>query len=262
MSLARLADRVHGRIQRSAARHLSKRAFRISAHEPLISFTFDDFPRSALHTGGSILTRYGARGTYFASFGLMGTTAPTGPIFVPEDLELLVQQRHELGCHTYAHNDSWSTRPGEFERSVMQNREALGRMLAGASFKTLAYPISPPRPATKRAMARYFACCRGGGRRINSGTVDLAHLSAFFMEQFRDTPGALERVIDQNLDTRGWLIFATHDVCDTPTPYGCTPEFFESVVRHAIHSGARVLPVIEALESLGGSSTEQVGRAD
>jgi hypothetical protein len=258
MSLARLADRVHGRIQRSAARYLSTRAFRIHAREPLISFSFDDFPRSALHVGGSILKRHGARGTYFASFGLMGTTAPTGPIFVQEDLELLVEQGHELGCHTYAHSDSWSTRSGEFERSVIQNRQALGQMLAGASFRTLAYPISPPRPATKRAMARYFACCRGGGQRINSGTVDLGNLSAYFMEQSRDAPGALERVIDQNLDTCGWLIFATHDVCDAPTPYGCTPEFFESVVRHAVTSGARVLPVIEALDSLRGSSTERL----
>ena len=49
---------------------------------------------------------------------------------------------------------------------------------------------------------------------------------------------------------KGWLILATHDVCDNPSPYGCTAQFFETVVQHAVQSGARVLPVVSALEAL------------
>ena len=48
---------------------------------PLISFSFDDFPRSALFTGGALLEQYGVAGTYYASLGLMGKTSPTGEIF-------------------------------------------------------------------------------------------------------------------------------------------------------------------------------------
>ena len=53
---------------------------------PVISFTFDDFPRSALLNAGAILRERGLAGTYYASFGLMGTKAPTGEMFEREDL--------------------------------------------------------------------------------------------------------------------------------------------------------------------------------
>ena len=48
----------------------------------------------------------------------------------------------------------------------------------------------------------------------------------------------------------GWLIFATHDVDRHHTRFGCTPDFFEYVVQCAVNSGARILPMIEALELL------------
>jgi hypothetical protein len=63
-------------------------------------------------------------------------------------------------------------------------------------------------------------------------------------------------MIDLNRQSRGWLIFATHDVDPRPTPYGCTPEFFSEVVEYAVRSGARVLPVIEAFEVLMRRSSE------
>src|SRR5437773_2236461 len=47
-----------------------------------------------------------------------------------------------------------------------------------------------------------------------------------------------------------WLIFATHDICENPSPFGCTAEFFENIVKCAIDSGARTLPVFQALEAL------------
>lgn len=255
MNFAHLTARVRGRYQRSAARYLFRRPFGINTQVPLISFTFDDFPRSALLAGGTILQRFGVRGTYYVSFGLMGTTAPTGPIFLAKDLGVLLDQGHELGCHTFAHCHSWETKATAFKRSVAENGHVLDQMFPGASFRTFAYPISPPRPQTKRTMARYFACCRGGGQTFNAGTADLGYLSAYFIEQSRDAPHMLKKVIDQNREARGWLIFATHDVCEAPTPFGCTPDFFESIVRYAADSGARILPVVEAWEALRVSSS-------
>jgi peptidoglycan/xylan/chitin deacetylase (PgdA/CDA1 family) len=230
---------------------LFKRPFVIRSEAPIVSFTFDDFPRSSFLTGGAILESHGARGTYYASFGLMGKQAPTGSIFVAEDLKLLVARRHELGCHTYGHCHSWETKPSEFEDSIIENRRALNDVLPGAAFRTLSYPIMCPRPLTKRLAGRHFICCRGsGGQKFNAGPTDLNHLWTFFLEKSRDNPARVKDLIDQNCRVRGWLIFATHDVCDVPTPYGCTPEFFERVVRHAVGSGARVLPVGEAWDEI------------
>jgi peptidoglycan/xylan/chitin deacetylase (PgdA/CDA1 family) len=217
---------------------------------PFISFTFDDFPRSALHTGGAILRRSGLAGTYYASLGLMGKEAPTGTMFLREDLDRLLEQGHELGCHTFGHCDAWETNPAAFEHSIIENSHSLAQLVPGAAFRTLSYPISVPRPFTKRRVAKHFACCRCGGQTFNSGTADLNYLSAYFLEKTRDNPAAVKSMIEKNRAVGGWLILATHDVSNNPTPYGCTPEFFQDVVQFALNSGARILPVIQAWEAL------------
>jgi len=246
----RLFTRVRGRYIRSSARLFFRRPFAIKSQVPIISFTFDDFPRSALHTGGAILKRHGVTGTYYASLGLMGKQAPTGTMFLPEDLKALLEDGHELGCHTFAHCDAWETKPSVFEDSIIENQQALGKLISGASFKTLAYPINVPRARTKPRAAKHFVCCRGGGQIFNVGTADLNYLRAFFLEKSRNNPEVVKNLIEQNRQARGWLILATHDVCKNPTPWGCAPEFFEDIVRCAINSGARILPVIQAWQEL------------
>lgn len=249
-----LWGRIQSRYQRSTAKFLSRRLVAINTQTPIISFTFDDFPRSALSTGGVILRRYGVTGTYYASLGLMGKQAPTGTMFLQEDLNVVLEQGHELGCHTYGHCHAWDTQPELFENSIIENRLALRNLAPLASFKTLSYPISVPRARTKRRIAKHFVCARGGGQTFNAGTADLNYLSAFFMEQSRDNPDVLKNLIDENRRARGWLIFATHDISKDVTPWGCSPDFFEDIVHYAMNSGARVLPVVQAWELLCTSS--------
>jgi peptidoglycan/xylan/chitin deacetylase (PgdA/CDA1 family) len=263
MAIRQLAAQYYGSYRRNAQRFLFRQPVRIVSDVPLISFTFDDFPRSALMAGGGILKRAGLAGTYYVSLGLMGKQAPVGTIFSLEDLKAVLAQGHELGCHTFAHCHSWETKPDVFEHSVIANRLALKELLPGALFKTFSYPISPPRPRTKQKMSRHFVCCRGGGQTFNSGTADLNYLKSFFLEQANSDARAVKYVIDQNQQARGWLIFSTHDVSANPSPFGCTPGFFEEIVQYAADSGARILPVVQVCEALrsrtvhNGHVTEQ-----
>jgi glycosyltransferase involved in cell wall biosynthesis len=228
----------------------------------LISFTFDDFPRSALLTGGAILQQFGLAGTYYASLGLVDQQTLSGKIFSLEDLPLLFQQGHELGCHTYSHCDSWESSPQLFEGALKQNREALHRLFPDADFQTFSFPISLPRPRTKAKTASYFLSCRGGGQKPNVGTTDLNLLSSYFLEKTHGNLQPIREVIERNRQSRGWLIFSTHDISENPTPFGCTPEFFESVVRCAVDSGAQIVPVVEGLKMLGvpGALAIRAGR--
>ena len=250
MPTSRFLTQMHNRYQRFSARSFARRPFSIRTETPLISFTFDDFPRSALLTGGAILHSSGLAGTYYASLGLMGRQIATGPIFLAEDLRVLFEQGHELGCHTFSHCDSWTTKPSEFEDAIVQNQKALHDIAPGASFKTFSYPISVPRAQTKRRASEHFAACRCGGQAFNTGVTDLNYLSAFFLEKSRNNPEAVKNLIDQNHRARGWLIFATHDVRDDPTPFGCTPAFFEEIVKYSVQSGTEILPVFKAFETL------------
>src|ERR1043165_2497616 len=99
--------------------------------------------------------------------GLMGQNAPVGKIFSGDDLKLLANDGHELGCHTFSHCHSWNTSPKDFEDSITENQRSLNSFLPNASFKSLSYPLSCPRPSTKRRAAKHFVCCRGGGQTFN-----------------------------------------------------------------------------------------------
>mgnify|MGYP003385607330 CR=1 FL=1 len=248
MAVSLLWSRIAGRYQRAVSEYLGRRHAAIVLDRPYISFTFDDFPRSALHTGGSILSQFGVRGTYYVSLGLLDSMAPTGEICSLDDVNLVLAQGHELGCHTYSHRHAWDTPPSDFERAILQNRQLLAELVPGAKFESLAYPIAGPRWSTKTCAGKHFRCCRGGGQAGNAHRVDLNHLKSFFLEKSRDDFGEVQRVIDANKKACGWLIFSTHDIDAAPTPYGCTPEFFGRVVRYSVESGAAVLPVARTLD--------------
>ena len=257
MNLMQIWSRIHGRYQRAVSGLFFRRLMTMRNMVPFISFTFDDFPRSALHIGGEILMRHGLRGTYYASLGLMGTEAPTGTIFTLDDIREILIEGHELGCHTYNHCHSWDTSPIVFEDSIIKNKRVLDKLVPGAAFSSFAYPIICPRPASKRLAGRYFSCCRRGGQTFNVGSVDLNILKAYFLEKGRNNPSLVKELIDRNCQARGWLIFATHDISETPTPYGCKPSFFEDIVKYSLASGARILPVAKAFEVIHTDSSKK-----
>lgn len=236
---------------RNAAKLVSRRPLAIFADPPLISFSFDDFPRSALFAGGDILNRHGLAGTYYVALGLAGQRTNSGQMFETEDLQHLVRQGHELGCHTFAHCHSWNTDAGVYEASVVDNRNKLEQILPDTEFKSFSYPYCAPRPASKRRVAQHFLSCRAGEQGINAGMTDLNQLDAFFLEKTRGDLQPVRQIIDRNHEQHGWLVFATHEISDSPTGFGCAPRFFEEVVQYAATSGAHILPVMYACEALG-----------
>jgi peptidoglycan/xylan/chitin deacetylase (PgdA/CDA1 family) len=262
MYMSNLLSRIPGKYRRTLAYRFCRRMAAIKTSVPIISFTFDDAPKTAFTLGGDILRAYGARATFFVSLGLLGSQTEVGTIASPDDLLHAVKEGNELGCHTYDHLDTWQTNTEEFIESVVKNREALDRILPGKCFKTFAYPISEPRPAVKCRLEKYFICCRGGGQTPNVGVADLNLLKAYFLDRRNkiDT-NAVKKVIDYNSSCRGWLIFATHDVTDNPSPYGCTPNLFTEVVEHAVRSGALLLPVRQACEKVLAAGSERCLRS-
>jgi hypothetical protein len=229
---------------------LGRRLVRLRSNIPIISFTFDDFPRSAALLGADILLGCGFRATYYVSLGLRGSMLPAGKAFVSEDLHRLCSEGHELGCHTFHHYDAWKTPLDTFANSVAENARALRIELPQVEFKTHSYPLAHPHPLTKRRIGHRFACCRAGGKMFNSGLIDANGVEAIFLEKNLNRSEALKRLIDQNARAKGWLIFATHDVCADPSPFGCDPEFFAEIVEYVSDSKTEVLPVCEAWEAL------------
>jgi peptidoglycan/xylan/chitin deacetylase (PgdA/CDA1 family) len=251
-SLPALRQRVINKWRRLSVDHLGRRPLRLPPGTSYVSFTFDDFPVSALSEGGRILAENGVRGTYFVSLGLLGQPSPSGPIATVDHLHTAVKDGHELGCHTHDHLDGTQTTPEEFTRSIEANRAALTRHALGVEFDVFAYPLNGPALSVKRAVSPHFVACRGGGQTFNRDGMDLNLLKAHFLDR-RQSPDfdAVARMIEMNAAAGGWLIFATHDIAPKPSVYGCDLKYFESTVRRAVSSGANILPMGEVCRHVG-----------
>lgn len=245
------AERVVSKSRRVLAERLCRHVMPINTPVPIVSFTFDDAPRTAFDAGRNILKEVGARATYFVSLGLLDRETEVGKIASVADLERAIEDGNELGCHTFDHLDAWHVSSDAYLASVHRNREALHRIMPGERFSTFAYPKSGATAAVKSALGTTFVCCRGGGQAANVDGTDLKLLKACFIDRRTGVDiASIRSLVDYNAARRGWLIFATHDVVADPSPYGCTPEFLEAVAQYASRSGALLLPVAEACGKL------------
>jgi peptidoglycan/xylan/chitin deacetylase (PgdA/CDA1 family) len=216
---------------------LARRPFRLGT-EPIISFTFDDFPRSAYSAGGAILTAFGARGTYYTAAALAGTTNELGEQFHLTDLPALVADGHELASHTL-HHVSARTTP-DFAHEILTGLQALGENGSG----NFSYPFGEVTLSAKRAAGTHTSSARGTQPGINGPVADLNALRANRLYSDTIPLAHVEHLIATNT---GWLIFYTHDVREHPSQYGCTPKYFEAAVKAASKSNARILTITDVL---------------
>ncbi len=233
------------RFQKLLAGCFSRKRARRASPEPMISFTFDDFPRSALTVGGKILMDYGRRGTYYGSMGLIGKTSSAGPMFTRADLDDLLTAGHELACHTFDHTSCHAVGAAEFVDRCTENRRQVAAMLSDYQLRNLSFPHGHITLAAKQLLRSDYDTCRSIESGINVDPVDLCFLRANPV-YLRSEIETLKQLIHTNSRAKGWLVLYTHDVARNPSPYGCTPQYFEEVLRFALESGADVLPIREA----------------
>src|ERR1700688_5043769 len=94
---------LRARVSNRLARHFRSSPFQLQGTGPMVSFTFDDVPKSAATAGAPILEEYGARGTFYISGALVDgwqrivTGVSAGKIVV------LHGKGHEFACHTFSH---------------------------------------------------------------------------------------------------------------------------------------------------------------
>jgi peptidoglycan/xylan/chitin deacetylase (PgdA/CDA1 family) len=250
MSFASRRVTFPARLVRELGGFLCTRPGKIDWPGGVVSFTFDDFPRSAWTNGGAVLEKYDLRGTYYTAMGLAGTTGNLGPMFEIDDLRAAWAQGHEIACHTFTHRDCGNAPAAEIAAEIDRNAAALSPILGDAAMANFAYPFGGVSLSAKNALKNRFASCRGTGRGLNQGTVDLADLFSTSIYSAVFDRDRLCQLIDDAQAAGGWVIFYTHDVSDEPSPFGCTPVEFQSIVAYAAEN-ATVLPVRDVVAGLG-----------
>jgi len=234
--------------QLAAIRFATKRAWRVPL-TPMISFTFDDFPRSALKVGGRLLMEHGWRGTYYSSLALMGKVIDGQVMYTRVDLDDLRSDGHELACHTFDHVRCLDVGTPTFVASCAANRRGAAEMLGGYQMRNLSFPHGQVTIQAKYLLRHFYDTCRSTEVGINTSPIDLCLLRANQLYSRLPLEHAM-RLVTENCEARGWLIFYTHDISPQASRFGCTPKEFGTILRFVGESGAAVVTIEEGVKRL------------
>ena len=238
-----------GKLRRRYSRLMHRRSVHTRPERPMVTFSFDDAPASAARTGAALLEARGVHGTWFISSGMVGDSSDMGPMADAQDIRRLLSAGHEIGCHTRSHLGCGLAAAAEISADVAANAARLAELGAPMP-ETFAYPFGDVSPAAKQVLApRYFLL-----RALHHGMIepgaDLNQAPAVGIEG-DDGQAVASRWIARALERRAWLILYTHDVQDSPSPWGCTPAALEGLIDMALQGGADIVTATEGCHRLG-----------
>jgi peptidoglycan/xylan/chitin deacetylase (PgdA/CDA1 family) len=233
------------------AMHLRVEPFRMRNATPMVSFTFDDVPKSAATVGAAILERHGALGTFYVIGSQVGTSAPLWDMVDGEDVVALHRGGHEIACHTFSHKRACDLDASTLSAEIARNQQYLRSLDPSIRIENFAYPFGYGSFVRKRQLKNVFKSCRSIVPGVNSGDVDLQFLRAMPLIDRRIGRDGIERAFDDAQTANGWLIFYTHDVADEPSPYGCSPSLLNEALEAASRRKIPVLNMAEALRCAG-----------
>ncbi|WP_292082921.1 MULTISPECIES: polysaccharide deacetylase family protein [unclassified Brevundimonas] len=235
-----------GKLRRRFARLTHQRPAQLDLTRPTVSFTFDDIPASAAHAGAAALEKHDARGTFYVCAGLFGQEGHMGRFADAAEISALVDQGHEVAGHTLDHVDCHRTAPADLNADLDANDAALHRL--GAHPVHFAYPYGEVSPRAKKQLGARYASLRGVHKGLVHDGGDRNQLPGVGIEG-ADGELVARGWIDRAVAEKAWLILYTHDVRETPSPWGCTPDALERLIRHARAAGCDIRTVGEVLSA-------------
>lgn len=241
---------LRSKMSRQLSRFLAREECEVLLDHAIVSFTFDDFPKSAAVEGAQQLEARSWRGTYYACAGLAETENHHGLMFSAEDITRLERDGHEIACHTFEHLDCAKASSQEIETSIDKNAIALKAMGLQSSLNNFAFPYGEVSPSAKLLLNARFDTLRGIRAEVNRGRSDFNLLSSVPLDGGEAGIARACEAAESLMKHPGWLIFYAHDIQEPASEWGCTPAEFARVLEAVDASGAKVLPVDAALNAL------------
>jgi len=234
------------RISCKLATVMQREQVRLAPGTSVVSFTFDDAPVSACTTGADILARHGARGTFYVAGGLTDRIEEGRPCHSEANLRTLHAQGHELGCHGYSHQRYDQATVDHLTEELDRNAAFLADIGVDPEQLNFAYPFGAYSLRAKRVCAPRFVSSRITGNGLHRGQADLNLLGSYRLYGSTVADTHWRHAID-SVAAGGWLIVNTHEVAEDFGPYGCSPQTLEAMLRAAVESGCKVMPVSAAI---------------
>jgi peptidoglycan/xylan/chitin deacetylase (PgdA/CDA1 family) len=250
-SLTQQIDNFAGRVTNRLLARFPGPMLDVRTDTPVVSFTFDDVPDTAMSEGARILEAHGGRGTFYIASGMLARREEQRTLIDAAGCAELLARGHEIGCHTHSHINLRQVSRGALRADLDQNGAVLAKVAPGFVPRNFAFPYNAGSFRQRGELTRRYRSSRGGLPGINRGPTDRSFLRSFALQQPESSVAQLHSLIDDLVANPGWLIFFGHDLSAAPTPYGCTPTSFEALVRHARNSGCAILTVNQALDRYG-----------
>lgn len=210
----------------------------VAPDRPVITFTFDDFPKTALN-GADIVEKHGGRAGFYACTTLMNQRSPVmGDMFDAETLAELRARGHEIGAHTHSHLDCARSPLSKVERDIGENLVALQEVGHLETVSAFAFPYGETSYAAKRWIGDVFVTGRGILPGVNIGECDRSQLRAIELGSSAMHRRRALAALKTAIDAKAWLFFFTHDVSNAPTEYGAPVELMEELAQRAVDAGA------------------------
>ncbi len=245
------SDSIFSKMSRKMTPFFACRTLKFKLDRPIVSFTFDDFPRTAVKNGAKVLEAENWKATFYVSAGLEGAKNHHGQNFYASDLPILENKGHEIAGHTFSHIDCTEGSNTSVLDDIRRNQKALKSMGVNNSIEHFAFPYGATNPKLKTLLSKEFKTLRGIKTGMHIGSADLNGLRSSGIYSDETLTPLLANIA--SLKNRpSWLTVFAHDICENPSKWGCTPRDFIKVVDAVKQSGALVLPIGHALELLGG----------
>ncbi|MGH1421214.1 MAG: polysaccharide deacetylase family protein [Hyphomonas sp.] len=235
------------RIAHHAARGFVQHPVHTAFPEGMVSFCFDDFPKSAATFGASILEEQNLRGTFFPCASYAGQTVDGVRQFDTEDLMKLSEAGHEIGCHTADHARLPELSVAEMRKQFDDNAGYF-KSLGLPAAQVHAYPFGDVSPRVKRCASQRFPVSRGAWAGVNAKKTDRALLKCVSLEAHILKERPIEYWITAAKNQQAWVIFLTHDIQVDHSYFGVSPKNFEATVAAVVDSGMQVLPIGAAFD--------------
>lgn len=236
-------------ILRKRIAHLRHKKLIKVKNQKIISFTFDDVFDSSFQNGGNILKKYNAKGTFYLSMSFMNGLGKK-TLFNEETLRKAIEDGHEMGGHTFGHLSAFNVTKEQLLTDMTQNEKEFNQLNLNTSFENFAYPYGDQVSMVKETMGNVYHTNRGITEGINIDSVDLNNLKAVRLFEDEYSIKYIDEILKNFNKKGGWLIFYTHEVEDNYSQWGCSPKYFEKVVKKVTELNIPIRTIKESLQTI------------
>jgi len=221
----------------------------IQNDKAIFSFTFDDVPISAAVAGAKILEDAGVRGTYYVALGMESSNSEKEAErrFINEDEILaLYEKDHDIGCHTFSHFNFREIPTSDIEVDCNKNTDRLMNIIKSSSIDHFAYPFGAVSLPGKKQLGYKYKTMRTTDPGLNYGSTDMSHLRTISLCNISFDRDKVLKSIQSAVKHKAWVVFFSHDICDSPSDWGTKTNDFKWVVEQCKKVDGEILNVTNA----------------